>query len=255
LTVDDGYRDFADIAVPILSRYGIPATVFVARDFIDGGRWYWWDRIDHAFVQTASHRARVRLGDRGTCEYSWNAPAEKALAQRRFTEDCKEIDDTAKWQAIEELETELRVEVPVDVPVRYRGVTWDDVRKLSDAGIEIGGHTVTHPILSRVPPERAEAEVVECLDAILHHTGKRPRTFAYPNGRRGDFTPWVMDVLDREGIIGAVTGEHGIVSAPLLDTLERPMYQLPRIAMPSTWEGFVQAVSGVEALKQQLGYR
>lgn len=254
LTVDDGYRDFLDVAFPVLSRHGIPATVFVARDFIDGKNWYWWDRIDYCFRNADAGSVALRLGAAEQRTYRWSGEREKAAAQKSFTADCKRIPDEAKWEAIHALERQLGVGVPERPTQGYEPMSWEEIRRLRAAGIEFGGHTVTHPILSQLSPERAEAEIVESLDAIESNTGERPRTFAYPNGQPGDFTSNDMQVLEREGVLGAVTGEHGVVSRKLLRSLDKPLYRLPRVGMPPTLEGFIHVVSGVEALKQDLGY-
>ena len=61
----------------------------------------------------------------------------------------------------------------------------EDVRALIEAGMDVGGHTRSHPILSGLTRARAEEEIAGGLDDIAAITGRRPTLFAYPNGRRG----------------------------------------------------------------------
>lgn len=253
LTVDDGYRDFHTIGAPILSEFG-SATVFVTSRLIDGDFWCWWDRIEYIFDHTRRDRASLAVGDGPECFFAWDSEQDRNAAREAFTDACKEIPDEAKWAAIHSLEQILGVEVPSRPPEKYRGMTWEDVRRLQKQGFEFGGHTVTHPILSRMAPEQAEWEVVESLRAIERNTGVKPTTFAYPNGRECDFSNHVIEVLKREGVVGAVTGEWGVVSKGKLAALRDPLYRLPRVGMPTTVDGFLQAIRGAEALKQALGY-
>ena len=63
-----------------------------------------------------------------------------------------------------------------------------EVQSLIEAGMEVGGHTRSHPILSGLSAERAEEEIAVGLDDLASITGRRPSLFAYPNGRRGMIT-------------------------------------------------------------------
>jgi peptidoglycan/xylan/chitin deacetylase (PgdA/CDA1 family) len=91
-------------------------------------------------------------------------------------------------------------------------MTWDEVR--ATMGLtRLGGHTHTHPILSRVEPDRVDEEVRTCRDRIAGETGARPRWFAYPNGQAGDFTPAVKDALRRHGFEAAFTAMEGVNGA------------------------------------------
>ena len=76
-----------------------------------------------------------------------------------------------------------------------------------------GGHTHTHPILSRVSHERVEEEVRTCRDRIRAETGREPRHFAYPNGRFRDFGDDTKAVLQRYGFDVAYCVEEGINDA------------------------------------------
>jgi len=251
LTFDDGYGDFHENAFPILKRHGMTATVLLGSDYIEGKQWYWWDRVEYAFRQTARTEATINLPDASE-PLEWRAGSGQRC-QPRFVAACKGIPDEEKWRAIELLEDQLGVDVPPAPTGDYRPLTWDEIRELAAYGIEFGGHTVTHPILSQVSDERAEIEIVDCLRSIEEHSGIRPVTFAYPNGRPADFTPHVVRILQREGIIGAATTVHGFVSHRMLRTVEEPMFRLPRLAMPERMNYFVQTVCGLEALKERLG--
>src|SRR5690349_3158122 len=52
-TVDDGYTDFQDVALPIFADYDCPVSVFAATGVWEGQCWYWNDVISYAFANTA----------------------------------------------------------------------------------------------------------------------------------------------------------------------------------------------------------
>jgi peptidoglycan/xylan/chitin deacetylase (PgdA/CDA1 family) len=89
-------------------------------------------------------------------------------------------------------------------------LTWDQVRSLRDCGIDFGGHTVSHPFVSRLAPERAAWEVSHCKARIEAELQASVLHFAYPSGREEDFAPWNKDVLRAAGYQAAVTTIWGL---------------------------------------------
>ena len=251
LTVDDGYLDFKEIAFPVLREHGIPATVFVASRFIDGDLWYWWDRIDFVFSRTTRSELALEVAGR-PLRFAWTSPSERTAACGVVTEVLKTVPEDTKLSLIREIEQRLEVEVPERPVGEHRGMSWDDLRELTAQGIEFGGHTANHPVLSQVTDDRAAREVAEGIETIERRTGVRPATFAYPNGRMIDFTPAVVRALRENGIVGAVVGMGGVASPKDLAGGVDSMYRIPRVGMPDEFPRFVQFVCGLEALKQDL---
>jgi peptidoglycan/xylan/chitin deacetylase (PgdA/CDA1 family) len=251
LTVDDGYFDFKEVAFPVLREHGIPATVFVASRFIEGSHWYWWDRVEFAFSRTTRRELVLAVSGR-PLQFLWTSPSERAAANGVVTEELKTVPEDVKWSLIREIEQRLEVEIPERPVAEYRGMSWDDLRELSAQGIEFGGHTANHPVLSQVSDDRAAREVAEGIESIERQTGVRPTTFAYPNGRMIDFTPAVVKALRENGIIGAVVGMGGVASPKDLVAGPDAMYRIPRVGMPDEFPRFVQFVCGLEALKQDV---
>jgi peptidoglycan/xylan/chitin deacetylase (PgdA/CDA1 family) len=83
-------------------------------------------------------------------------------------------------------------------------MTWDEVRALDAAGIDVGGHTVNHTVLANLSLSEARREIVGCRDALAEALGKAPRHFAYPNGYH---TPAVRRAVAEAGFEAAVTTE------------------------------------------------
>src|SRR5262249_40634843 len=91
-----------------------------------------------------------------------------------------------------------------------RMLTWDQVRVMKQHGISFGGHTVTHPFLSKMSPEAMAWEVSESKRRIENELQFPVQHFAYPNGREEDFAPWNKDVLRAAGYRAAVTTIWGV---------------------------------------------
>ncbi len=139
VTFDDGYADDATVAAPILRSTGVPATFFIASGYLDGGR-MWNDTVTEA----------VRALPSGEYGFSELGVADRRLedypSRRRFSE---EVIDAIKYRPQSErqrLAEEIAQDVVSSLPTNLM-MTSDQVRMLSNTGIEIGAHTVSHPIL------------------------------------------------------------------------------------------------------------
>jgi peptidoglycan/xylan/chitin deacetylase (PgdA/CDA1 family) len=106
----------------------------------------------------------------------------------------------------------LQQELAVDPGLRAPELmlTWDDIKDMHQHGIEFGAHTATHPVLSRVKPARAWAEIAESKAALEKHLGVPVRGFAYPSGRRQDFTAATKRLVQDAGYAYAVTMVLGV---------------------------------------------
>jgi len=100
--------------------------------------------------------------------------------------------------------------VPPDSERRDKMLTWDQVRLMNRRGIDFGGHTVTHPFLSKLAPAHAEWEISECKRRIEEETQQSAHYFAYPNGRQEDFAVSSKEILTKAGYRGAVTTIWGM---------------------------------------------
>lgn len=182
ITFDDGYKDNATIAWPVLRKRGIPAIVFVATDHIGNNRPFVWDFVAYCFQTTTCTNANIPFLGETILETtaSRNAAAE-AWVVRSKTRPASE-----QWPAAEALRKSLSVEV-ADSTFCGLYLSWDDVRSLAAEGVEFGGHTRTHPILSKTSPAHARAEITGCYERLEAELGKPPIAFAYPNGSASDF--------------------------------------------------------------------
>jgi peptidoglycan/xylan/chitin deacetylase (PgdA/CDA1 family) len=209
VTFDDGYRDYHDLAYPVLKELGIPAVVFLATSFMDEGGMMWTDEVQWASVSTRRDRVKLPWSD----EAPIPLPDDRARAAlgERAREHLKTLPDADRRTLVKALVTELG-----DPPARDRQMlNWDEVRRTTGL-TRFGGHTHTHPILSRLDRATAEREIKTCRDRIAAETGRVPTAFAYPNGRPVDYTAETQEILRALGFTAVFSTSEGI-AGPLTD--------------------------------------
>jgi peptidoglycan/xylan/chitin deacetylase (PgdA/CDA1 family) len=216
ITLDDGYRDNLTHAAPVLVRYGLPATVFLATGFIGTSDVPWFDRLALAFKTSRATTYRAPWGATVRLE----SRPDRLSALGAMLSYLKGLADDEMRRAVDELVTALEV---TDIhPFKNWMLSWDDVHALAGLGIGIGAHTVSHPILSRLNPERAWAEIFGSRSMIASACGSAPRAFAYPNGKPADYTEGVARLVREAGFTCAVTTRFGV------NTAATPPYELRR---------------------------
>ncbi len=207
ITFDDGYRDNLTHAAPILAHHGLSATIFLATGFIGTAEVPWFDRVALAFKKTSAPMYAAPWGK--TLDLSTADGRLSALAQT-FDHFTRLSDDGMRRQMDRLLET---LDATDQKGFKNLMLTWDDVHALRGLGFSIGAHTVNHPILSRVPPERAWKEILGSRTMIEAACGAPPRAFAYPNGGAEDFTETVKHLVREAGFTCAVTTRFGLNTA------------------------------------------
>ncbi len=216
VTFDDGYADNYDVAMPVLRRCGVPATFFVAVGYLDGGL-MWNDAIIEAVRQARGPSLDLR--SLGLAQYQLGNDADRAQTARAILLASRYLPFEARAERVRRVAEAAGEKLPVDLMM-----TSTQVRALAQAGLELGGHTISHPILARLTPERAWHEIYEGKRRLERIAGVEIRAFAYPNGRPGlDYDASHVDMVRRAGFAGAVTTAWGAARAPF------DRYQLPRV--------------------------
>jgi peptidoglycan/xylan/chitin deacetylase (PgdA/CDA1 family) len=212
LTFDDGYRDNYTEAFPALRARGLPATVFVTANHLDTGAPFWWDRLADAIRAAPGGEHALDLG-RGPEPVRLDGGPSRQRLIDRVCARAKTIPHTEARSWLAALGAALGSEPEEDRSV----LTWEEAREMAAGGMEIGSHTLDHPVLSRLDPAEAERQVVLSRRAIEERVGRRVRFFAYPNGTPEDFTPVVERAVREAGYEAALTtieGRPGASSDP-----------------------------------------
>ncbi|MDP2005221.1 MAG: polysaccharide deacetylase family protein [Rubrivivax sp.] len=205
LTFDDGYADNRGIAAPILQRHDLPCTFFVATGYLDGGR-MWNDTV----IEAIRHTRLATLDLRGL--HAQLGPLELPdLPSRRRAIDA--VIKVAKYLPVQERQALVdavanRAEVvpPVDLMMSSA-----QVREMRAMGMQIGAHTVSHPILARLSRTEARAEIEGSKQSLESMLGEAVSLFAYPNGKPGeDYSPESVELVREAGFATAVSTTWGV---------------------------------------------
>lgn len=209
ITFDDGYADNHDVALPILRRHGLNATFFVATGFLGGGI-MWNDVLIEAVRRTALDAVDAEaatglpLGRLAT-----GSAVERRAAADTLIRALKYRVPDERLAAVHAVSRAAGVVPPAELMM-----TPAQVRALHAAGMRIGGHTVHHPILARLAPAAARAEIADGRRALESMIDAPVRLFAYPNGKPGEDFRDEHAVMAREaGFDAAVTTGWGAADA------------------------------------------
>lgn len=201
VTFDDAYRDFGEIAWPVLRRLGIPATLFVPTAYPGyAQRAFWWDRLWHAVTQAAG-RSDLRT-PAGVLPLA--TPDQRRLSARTLIEFHKGLPHDEAMHSVDELCSVLAIGQP-----KSDVLTWDELRVLAGEGVALAAHSRNHPLLTRVASRSLRDELDGARrDLETHVPGAIHGTvFAYPGGR---YDKRVTDALMRLGFMLAFTTERGL---------------------------------------------
>jgi peptidoglycan/xylan/chitin deacetylase (PgdA/CDA1 family)/GT2 family glycosyltransferase len=210
LTFDDGYRDLYTRGAAVLERYRLPALVFAAVDAMDRG-FLWPDLLRYAIGNTnASHLELETLAGIHPAAFPLASLHDRLRSLRAINSCLKRISNLQRKLALSELSEKL-LGRPIDsVRIPDLMLSWSELRDLARRGIEVGAHTLTHPILTQASPDDCAREVLQSRERLRAETGCTVEHFAYPNGQSGDFSPEVRAIVQAAGFRSASTSIAGI---------------------------------------------
>lgn len=244
-TVDDGFRDFYVHAYPIFKKYNFPAAIFLTSDFIENGLFLWWNRIEFALKHTA--RTEVDLGSLGRGKHPLRDESDRKNAARVISKHLKQLSHDAMEQFIDELIAQLDVDISGQPEGEYQPLTWDEIHRMSQDGIEFYPHTKTHPIMSRISYPQKIVELAEPKRIIEEKLRRKADIFAYPNGEADDIDHDTIKALRETGYRAALTTTPGFDYT----SNGNDLFRIHRIGLASEPLWFKQYVSGLESFKHR----
>ena len=217
LTFDDGYWDHHGFVLPVLKRLGLPATFFVPTDYIGAEQppWDWelmrrlTDRRDVSLVMVGEERLKRRPGE-SPRRFAWRVVSRVKSASREIQTRVLEP---------------LRPRATNGQPRMDRCMTWEEVRSLAKAGMEISSHAMSHRSLSRLAPREASDEIRQSKARIEHELQQPCRHFAFPFGSPRDYNDRLVVMVREAGYATCSLNIHGYTS------LEEGFFTLKRIIM------------------------
>lgn len=242
-TLDDGYTNNLDFALPVFERFNVPFTVFVTSGFMDHSHAPWWETL----VALLNHAPRLKFDfGSGPIEFDLSQKTVKQAALERiiaFAADSNE-DDAVR------ILNETAIRHGLDPLEDAKGLIMCPDKTLALAQhplARIGAHSVSHRNLRRLAVQDVEREMTQSADRIAEVVGYRPRSFAYPYGFNAAVSPREIDLARELGFKVAVTTRPGILKS---DDTSKPT-ALPRVSL----NGLYQKRRYVRALTSGIPFR
>jgi peptidoglycan/xylan/chitin deacetylase (PgdA/CDA1 family) len=202
ITFDDGYRDFATNAWPVLKSLGLPVTLFVPTAYPDQPqRRFWWDKLHVAFLSSRASNPPVSPHERGGL---------KGGSLKQIQSRVKMLPHDQAMLLVDELFEQSAQKPNGPPPV----LGWDELRRLAKEGVTLGAHTQTHPILTRISLEDARKEIIGSQADLQREIGAVLPVFSYPDGGHNDA---VVEILKKEGFLLGFNGPTGVNNLRLCD--------------------------------------
>jgi len=239
ITFDDGYADNAEVALPILQRLGLRATFFISTGFLDGGR-MWNDSVIESV--RASSKDSIDLAVFGLARQSMRTVEDRRrcidalLPKIKYLPLLERVGEVLRLQhlcGVGSLPDDLMMSTP-------------QLQSLHRAGMEVGAHTVNHPILKSISAKEAEREISDGRHALESLLDTSVDVFAYPNGKPGkDYDAAHVEIVRKLGFRCAVS------TAPGVGRAGDDLFQLPRF---TPWGRSTLVWGGRLALNQMSRY-
>lgn len=241
-TLDDGYRNNAEFALPVFERHGVPFTIFINEGFADRTHSIWWETVAALINQETS--VDFDFGN-GVEKVDLSTAKGKLDAFDRF---ATFIEKGCEQQAVERLDATART-YAIDPLAMTETLTMDraQLRELAQHPLaSLGAHTVSHRALVRLAPDVAGHEMQRSADWLQKVTGIRPNTIAYPYGTKAAVSAREQAIARELGFSVAVTTQPGTLCPNCLERLTG----LPRISL----NGFYQQQRYVAALASGIPF-
>lgn len=242
-TLDDGYRDNRDFALPVFERHGVPFTIFVCKGFSERSHSLWWETADalangtHPFdIPSAGGDRRLPVGTDRERIAVFDAVCD-LVAGHDEDEAIRSIDKAAIRAGFN----------PLSIP-ETQVMSADELKSLSRHPlVSLGAHTVSHRALARLDQGALGGEISQSADYVEEITGRRPDSFAYPYGDCRSVDARTVAAVAKAGLPLAVTTRPDTLCPKYAGSL----LELPRISL----NGFYQKARYVSALASGIPFR
>jgi peptidoglycan/xylan/chitin deacetylase (PgdA/CDA1 family) len=228
-TLDDGYRDLRMHAAPIFRRHNVPYTVFVTPGFVDRSSTLWWNTAARVLAATDVLRMDFGQGEE---------VLEAASLRQKFTAFeyiCDRFGTGVQPRLTLELDRRAAaLGIYPEEVVDQEVMNEYELKALAeDPLVSFGGHTLTHPALSRLPQDIMRHEIGESMKQVATLTGREVLSFAYPYGTTSAASSREFQAAKDAGIRIAVTTRPGMLDRRIME--EQPT-AVPRVSLNGLYQ-------------------
>ncbi len=222
-TLDDGYLDSYQYALPVFSKYDAPFTIYIATGFCDGTGVHWWQHLEDVI----SDNDHIELNaDNKTFSYPSRTLREKMHAYNSIYWSIRAADHPTQQAVINQLVDQYNINIAEFC--NKTTLSWDMVRELSrNKLVTIGAHTVNHYPLGKLSAVEVRNEAERSRKLINYQLGYSPIHFAYPYGDKSSAGPREFQIMKDLGFATATTTRKGVI----FPEHAHHMHALPRISL------------------------
>jgi len=217
ITFDDGYFDNWEIMTSIVTDHNVTAAVYVSTDYVEEGKLFWVDRM--AYQINKMDDGKLMLDD-GNIEFTL-APDNRQKVRGDLGKILRRVSDNKRLSLLDELENQAAVNVAEEEYKLARPLRWNEVDLMSETGIEIGSHTLSHPFLENMDELTIKKEIIDSKLIIEQKIKKEVTSISYP---AGNYNQYVLDAVKEAGYKYGVGYRHGLEALNKENRL-----QIPRI--------------------------
>lgn len=229
LTCDDDLRNTLTEMVPILLDHGLSCLFFVTGASLGEVPVMLWYEELYLMLLEVQGTITLDLEDG-----DFRARSETLREKRRLwwslVKFLSRYDAGPRQMLLDEVRTQLHLSDDWNVrvltdPLRCRFLMMNavGVRELVAAGMGVGAHTLTHPVLSQLSPEAAWSEIAESRCRLEDVIGRPVWALAYPFGDLASVSDRELEMAERAGFSCAFLNVGGGLGAPM------PRFALPRV--------------------------
>lgn len=200
ITFDDGFKNIKSITK---IKPNIPSTLYLSTAYVESEKKFWVTELETLILRC--EKRSLDLTSFCLDVYELDTIQKKHIAIRLLNSQIKKLHPAS----IEAVVKYLRLILPRHINDNQQFLNWEEIEYLISVGMEVGGHTHSHVISSKVTADEFRKEIVMSNNLITNNTGKPPKHFAYPNGRIQDISVFSRDILKNHGYMSAVTTIEG----------------------------------------------
>jgi len=239
ITFDDGYRNNLELALPVLQRLQLPATIYLPTAFIGSKDLLWTTRLDFA-LRRVDDPTRSLFADWASASRAENGD----VPAHRISDALKQMAPAKRDEVLMRIFSHVP-EPSGEEAAPHAFLSWEEVGAMEATGlVTFGAHTVNHEIVRNLDDLSLRRELADSLAVVRKRCARPSSVFAYPNGRDIDFDDRAARILEELRCIAAVSTIEG------LNDSSTPRYALRRISVGGDM-GFAEFRSRVSGLDSQ----
>lgn len=201
ITFDDGYEDFYQKAWPLISKFKIPVTLYVATGFLDKKIWFWPDKIRMILKETTLSEVDIK----GIGKVFINAK-EYQQNWNNIADYCLRMGPQEREAFLTHLASLFKVVIKEQPSECFSSVSWDQLKAMHLEGLNVGSHTISHPLLTCIDDEQLLHELHGSKRILEDRLQASIKGICYPNGTKRDISSYVIEVAK------SVNYEYGLVA-------------------------------------------